>query len=264
MHRLLSFLSALIFICTIASAQNKTKEIPVNGVSGSAIGTKNMTVEQVEQLAINKAKEEALRKAGIEEQINSFTDYFMAESQNKMEELYTSEILSNIRGSVKDVEVITRNSNIENGLVNASVTINCTVIKYNTERDKMFTAELEGMKIYYNNGDFLTFDLTPSQDAFLRVFMFTANEAFVLFPNDYEKSFELKANTKYHFPISVDYELNSGGTKKESNRMIVVLLKKDYPYHGEITYPDITRWIFEIAPDERLIQSKTFDVVMQK
>ncbi len=57
-------------------------------------------------MAINNAKVDALRKAGIEEHINSYTDYFRSGSNNKMEELFTSDVLSNIRGSVTKIEEI--------------------------------------------------------------------------------------------------------------------------------------------------------------
>jgi hypothetical protein len=87
----------------------------------------------------------------------------------------------------------------------------------------------------------------------------------VLLPNDYEKSFLLKANNTYTFPnpnLIESYELtiDSKSANKETNRIVIVLLKKDIYYTGTINYKDIIDWIMSIPPNNRRIKSFSFEV----
>ena len=100
------FLVLILSIVLTGYSQKKTSEDKIKGISGTAVGGANLSPEQVKQKAIDDAKVNALREAGISENINSYTDYFRSESEDKFEELFTKDILSNINGTVKDIEVI--------------------------------------------------------------------------------------------------------------------------------------------------------------
>jgi hypothetical protein len=245
--------------------QRKTKEEDLKNITGMAIGSEEMSLEQVKQKAIGNAKIEALKAAGIEENINSYSDYFKSESDNKLEELFASDILSDIRGTVKNVEVVNTNKGFTNeGYLKVTVTINCTVVKYNSERDLTFDAWVDGIKMFYKENDGLEFKVKSTQNCYIRAFMFGPKEAYVLLPNDYEKSFILKAHEEYKFPYNVDqYTLYTTGPKKETNRLVLVFTKKEVFYTGEVDYKGITDWIMSIPPDERSIKSYGFDIVKQ-
>lgn len=261
---LIYFLAMALGI-NFANGQRKTKEEDLKNITGIAIGSEEMTLEQVKQKAINSAKIEALKAAGIEENINSYSDYFRSESDNKMEELFASDILSDIRGTVKNIEVVNTNKGFTNeGNLKVTVTINCTVIKYNSERDMTFDAWVDGVKMFYKENDGLEFKVKTTQECYLRAFMFGPKEAYVLLPNDYEKSFILQAQTEYKFPYNVEeYTLYTTGPKKEANRLVLVFTKKDVYYTGEVDYKGITDWIMSIPPDERSIKTFGFDIVKQ-
>ena len=129
----LLILSLLVFS---TYSQKKVEEISVKAVIGVAIGADNESVAQVTQRAINEAKAASLKQAGIEENIASFTDYFQKEENGQYEDLFTSDFLSDIRGSVKNVEIIdTKKSFDDVGHLKVKVVINCTVVKYLTEKD---------------------------------------------------------------------------------------------------------------------------------
>ncbi len=260
---LLIIVLAILTITAQGQFKNKTKEIKLTNISATATGSATQTPAQVKQMAIDKAKIEALKQAGIEENINSYSDYFRSENENKMSELFVSDILSDIRGSVKDVaEVSSQMSFTNEGNIKVDVTINCTVVKYDVTRDLTFDIKVDGINMMYKEGDLFTFKITPYGDGYLRVFMF-ATEAFVLFPNSYEKSFQMKANETYEFPQKVTLTLDAGGKKRETNRLVMVYLKQDIPYTGETDYKQITDWIMTIPPDERVIKSFGMDVVKQ-
>jgi len=246
-------------------AQKKIEEIKITGVSGKATGGENETLAQVEQRAVNEAKTEAVKQAGIEENIASYTDFFQKEENNQYADLFTSDFLSDIRGSVKDIEIVkTYKSFNEFGLPQIEVLINCIVVKYLTEKDLAFDAWIEGVGMFYPSGSDLLFKIKSSKDTYLKIFIFGESDAFQLFPNEQESSFLLKANQMYSFPSeTMEYELYTN-KKSEVHRMVMVFMKDDIPYTNDIEYKKIIDWIFSIPPDMRIIKTKTFSVVQEK
>jgi hypothetical protein len=253
-----------MFINFNLTAQEKAKEIPLKNIQGTAIGNNNESIDQVTQRAINEAKIEALKQAGIEENISSFTDYFQSESNNTYEELFTSDILSDIRGSVKTVEIKeTKKTFDEFGNLNIEVTINCTVVKYNTNKDLSFDVFIDGVGLFYPNETKLIYRVKPTKDAYANMFIFNETESYQMFPSKYETSFLLKKETEYNFPTeAVNYILYTD-KKSEAHRMILVFTKGKIPYTGEIEYKQIIDWIFSIPPDMRTIKSFSFNVIKE-
>ena len=247
------------------SAQLKLSKNKLENVPGVAYGGPSDTPEMVKTKAINDAKINALKKAGIEENINSYSNLFRSETEDNMEEMFTSDILSNINGTVKDTEVVTANmSATPEGQIKYDVIINCTVIKYKTKSDPGFDAWIEGIQPVYKAGEGVSFTVKPTRDCYIRAFWFT-DDSFVLLPNEYEESSLLYAQTTHKFPnpnLIESYEttLEKPGLKRELNRLVIVLLKEDLYYTGNINYKEITDWIMSIPPDERHIKNFAFDV----
>ncbi len=246
------------------TAQQKVKEISLTNISGKAIGGDTESLKQVTERAVNEAKVKALKEAGIEENIASFTDYFQSEYKNNMEELFTSDILSDIRGAVKNVDIVDSKKYFnEYGKLVVEVKINCTVVKYLSERDLSFDVWVDGVGKFYTNNSKLIFNSKPSKSCYVNIFIFNQSDAYKLFPNSLENSYLLKANTTHVFPsYKADYFLD---TQKESeaHRMIMVFTKEDIPYTGNIEYHSIIDWIFSIPPDMRVIKSFGFSVVKE-
>jgi hypothetical protein len=267
MNRALSLLLifGLAFSSQSFAQKNKTTEHKVKSAIGVAVGGQSMTTAQIKEMAINKAKVDALQQAGIEENINSYSDYFRSETNDKMEELFTSDVLSNIRGNVKDIQVIGEPEIkvTPEGQIQIKTEISCTVIKYTTSKDLEFDAWVTGVKNnkFYNEGNTLTFQIKPSLPAYVKVFMFTG-ESYILLPNAYEPPVLLQANIAKKYPSAkIDYILDAGGHDREMNRMVIVLTKLNIPYTGTADYKEITDWIMTIPPDERVIKSFAFEVV---
>lgn len=258
------FLLSVFVLSTNTFAQKKLKEHKIKNAVGEAIGGPTNTPIEVKQMAINNAKIEALKKAGIEEHINSYTDYFRSEASGQMDEIFTKDIISNIRGSVINVEEIKdgfKQSFSPEGNIKVSVSINCTVLEYLTPKDLEFDVWVEGIKKIYKEGDSLSFEVKPTVECYVRAFMFTKKEDFVLFPNEYENSILIPKLATQRFPtFDGTYEVDAGGENRELNRLILVFLKKDIPYTGEVAYKHITSWIMTIPPDERIIKSFSMDV----
>ncbi len=259
----LYFLILFLSITVVAFSQKKSTEHKIKQIAGVGIGGVSQTAQQVLQKAINDAKVNALKKAGIEENINAYSDYFRSETENSMEELFTSDILSNINGTVKDIDVIEKTPGFTpEGQIKYNVKINCTVVKYKTKKDLTFEAWIENVKKIYKNGDKLSFTVKPTHDCYIRAFIFT-KESYVVLPNSVEKSKLLQAHTVYEFPYAVEsYEMTipDASIDRETNRLVILLLKQDIYYTGGVNYKDITDWIMSIPPDERMIESFAYEI----
>ena len=261
---ILLFLIAILQITFLTSiyAQKKVKEIKIDGIRGIAIGADNESIEKVTQRAVNEAKAKALTQAGVEENIASFSDFFQTEDNEKYEELFTSDVLSDIRGAVKEVEVLDVKKSFDQfDHLKVEIVINCTVVKYLTEKDVGFDVWVDGVGMFYPNDTGLKFMVKPSKNAYVKIFIFSETDAFQLFPNDYENSYLLTANQQYHFPSeTMDYTLYTE-KKSEIHRMIMVFMKEDIPYTDDVKYKNIIDWLFSIPPDIRVIKSFGFSVV---
>jgi hypothetical protein len=255
------FFCFILLLVPIIGFTKKKEEIKLTNIPGEAVGTENESLKQVRARAVNAAKVNALKEAGIQENINTYTDYFQSETKEEYEELFASSIFTNIQGAVTDVErVKTNKSFTSDNLLQVKVLINCTVIKYNTENDLSFDFEVKGVKPNYNHNDLLTFQFKPYSDGFLKVFIFTKNESYQLYPNNYENSISFLEEKKYKFPLEeINYRLET--TKRsQMHRVVFVFLKKDIPYTHEVDYKKIFDWMFRIPPDIRKVKTFSFTV----
>ncbi|MGM0375837.1 MAG: hypothetical protein ACQEQ0_03605 [Bacteroidota bacterium] len=198
---------------------------------------------------------EALNRAGVSENIKAFSNFHESQTEGNYEELFTSDIFSEMQGAVKNVDVVTKNKDFtDEGLHRVTVVINCTVL-YNTGRERTFEFEVDGIRAVYENGDLLTYSVKPQEKGYLKVFVFTSEEAYQVFPNEYEKSVLLNPENQewYNFPQQVDIVL---GTEKDSgsHRTMFVFLKEDIPYTGKVSHKNIFDWIFSFPMDQRNIK----------
>jgi hypothetical protein len=250
----LSVLIILLIINVAVVFSQQNEEIIISSVQG--IGY-DESVSIAKEKAINDAKIKALAKAGIEENINAFTDLYKSEISDNYSELFTSQVFTNIRGSVKNIEILNEEKSFSGNQIKYSVEIKCTVIKYNSLADAFYKAEIKGIKPFYYEEENLSWTVSVTKDSWLYVFCIpqNQNDAYFVFPNDYEMQFLLKADSIYNFPIEVTLTQFLDGDTQQTDRLIFVLTKQKYPYKGKITYKNIFDWIFEISPDQRIVES---------
>lgn len=259
----------ILLFCTSLNISAIDTKIEIKKVIGIYYGHEDLTLKQIKQLSLSEAKVNALKKAGIVENINAYSQLFKSETDNQYGELFSSDILTNIRGNVTDVKILDLKIEItKEQQIKVTTTIFCTVIKYNTKPDLTFNAKIEGFKTHYNTGNPLTFSVNPSKDTYVKVFIVSPDEdeSFVIFPNDYEKSFLLKKDEKYIFPSEkAGIEITVDTKNKEENfRAITILLKEDIPFVDKVTYKNITNWMNTIPLDEKKIISNAFIVFGNK
>jgi hypothetical protein len=258
------FLFAVAFLLLFVQpliAKKKVEKIKIDRVEGVAVGGETESVLEVKQRAINEAKINALKEAGISENIKTYTDYFQSETDEQYEELFASNIFTNIQGAVKEIEILdVKNEFTTEGSLRVKVVISCVVLKYLTNEDLTFDFWVEGVKPNYNHNDRLEFAFKPASDGYLKSFIFTKDEAYQLFPNDYENSRLFEKNQQYEFPLEpINYILETSH-RSQMHRIVFVFLKEDIPYTRKVEYDQIFDWIFSIPPDVREVKSYSFTV----
>ena len=82
-------------------ADQEGQKIKLKNIKAYAVGAENQTPEQVKQRAINEAKLLALQQASVTEQITTYSDFMIKETENQIEEIFNSNILNDMQGQFK-------------------------------------------------------------------------------------------------------------------------------------------------------------------
>ena len=244
------------------------KTIEVKNIKGSAIISGDVSPNLAKTQALNDAKLNALKAAGIEENINSYQLLFTSQTKNDYSQFFSSDIQSEIQGAVKSYKLLNEKIYCKNELeIVCDINIDATIIKYNTKRDVSFDTNIEGIKGVYNNGDNLNFSVMSTQNCYLTIFNITDAEAILLYPNSYEKQTKLNGSELYKFPVAaIDYGLGNDLKKQETNRLIFVFTKTQMPYikinKDQVTIQEtIFSWIYSIPPDQRNVEYFTLSIL---
>ena len=255
------FLSILSFSIGSISAQ-KIKE--VKNIIGTAFISNDISPNQAKAQALNDAKLNALKAAGIAEHINSYQLLFSSQMKNDYTQFFNSDIQSEMQGAVKSYNITQERVYCKSDYeIISELTLDAEVIKYDTKPDVSFDANVEGIKAVYNNDEKLRFSTRTTQPCYLTIFNITDKEAFVLYPNAYEKQKQLKALESYQFPLAkIDYTLHTDMKHQETNRLIFVFTKTEIPFikmdkQQVTTHEAIFSWIYTIFPDQRKVEYVT-------
>jgi hypothetical protein len=259
-------LSLVLFLFSFnLSAQ---KLVKVSGIKGFSYISGDVSVNQAKYSAINEAKINALKAAGIGENIKSYQLLFSSQEKNEYAQFFSSDIQSEIQGAVASYDIINQTTIQKNqNELYYEVTIDATVIKYDTKPDITFDANIEGIKGVYNNLDKLTFSVKTTQNCYLTIFNINDNEATLMYPNSLEKQKVLISNEINKFPPQADYELETNLKDKEFNRLIFVFTKTAVPFikinkEQVTTNEAIFNWIYSIMPDQRKVEYRS--LIIQK
>lgn len=245
--------------------------IQVKDARGMAYISGDVSENQAKERAINEAKIDALKKAHIAEHINASELLLSSQVNNDFAQFFNSDIQSEIQGAVTTYTIV-KEDKIVNPNINQieySVLINAEVIKYKTQSDFKFKAEVDSVLPVYKNSDKLIFSLKASQDCFLTIFNITDHDASVMFPNVIEREQQILKEQQYRFPLKwtlLDYVLETN-KKDEMNRLIFVFSKIRIPFfaaRGDEQLTDnerIMTWIYSMPPDQRCTVYKQFHIL---
>jgi len=256
----------ILFIASIFTLNLYSQDITrITGAKGRQVIVGNINEDEAKNRALAEAKLNALKMAGVSEHIQSYDLLYKSEIGNKFEEVFMSDMLSEIRGAVKSYTIKTSDKGIDdykNFFI--EVTIDADIILYSTAPDPAFKVNIDGIKQGYQNGEKLRYSVTPTMDCYLNIFNIYENNASLIFPNEFEKSIKFKAEEKKVFPLSnlLDgYVLEKSAKDPEKNKLLFVFTKEKIPYinysinhEGDqvTSFEDISSWLFSISPDKRV------------
>ena len=254
---LLSVLLMAILVPAIAFGQAKKK---VEHVKGQWVVSNDITLLQARENALQQAKVEALRQAGVPEIISESNLKYHSEKPDQMKELFESLASVAISGEVSAYTIVKEEKKLNeyNNIV-YDVWIDATVVVHQGVKDHGFSMEVKGVRDRYSSPDQLTFDIAPWKEGYLTAFILSEKESAQLFPNETERQEKLAAQTKYHFPRStaVEYEVTSE-SPLEVNYLLLLYTKQEIPFMKEPTQENILKFIAGIDPSQKSLKSYSF------
>ncbi len=274
MLKLANFTRTVLCILFVLLTINATpqKIIEVKGATGTGEIVGRISYEEAKREALNQAKVDALRKAGVSEHLQSYESLYRSEINNDFSEFFSSDIQSELQGAVQKFDIVKQERKVDpiTNLFVVEVVIDATVIMYDARPDPTFNVRIEGIKGIYENGEKLTFSVTATQQCYLHIFGITDNYTSLMFPNMHEKINEIQPNKRVSFPFEqwMEYTLEKTNKKgPELHRVLFVFTKKPVRYlnyKGEeeqlTSSEDIFSWVYSITPDERKLEYQVLTI----
>lgn len=261
MTKRLILLTAAILVGLTASAQlwgTKTKTVVAQG---TGIGEK---VKDARLAALESAKNEALKEAGIWESVNSIATVHIGNGTQHVESI--SNLVLNGMLRIINEEVVEKF--IRDDMISITLKIKAEV-KQEIKPDPSFNLQVSGFKEIYHDGDALDFAVQCSKNCYLRIFWFDKSpeakqSGDLFYPNPvkyHDGTFD--RGTLYHFPnlpekpellASDDYVILHSDFENnniETVTLLIVAFKKDPGnFVDEVSYENVLKWLFQFDADE--------------
>lgn len=227
----------------------------VRDIVGRCEISRHITQEEAEQKALQAAKTEALRSAGIPERLWTVTGLISEDDGSGFNQVLSRMTTLQMDGLVS-VRRVEYSEETENGRRYAVATIDADV-RSGKEPDPTFILDIDGVDGIYSEGSALGFKATIyGHDAYLHIFWFDRNGGSVIFPSSYEKKRIFIKENGYVFPLDdrIQYLMERIDRTREFEtiNLIAVATKRDIPFlEDEITFESVLEWIFNIPADER-------------
>lgn len=232
------------------------KVVKVKKVVGKWEVSGNMTLENAEERAFLEAKKEALRQAGIMENVWSVFGQITQENGDEFQEVY-SQVSAIAIGGMLNVTKKTVDESWDPGSKRLFkiVTIDAQV-KEGEQEDRSYVLELTGIESIYKESESFSCSVkVHGTDSYIKFFWFDQSGGSLLYPNEYEQNQIFKKDDTYHFPLSknIDYKMEKmkKNLPSEKVNIMVVATKSDIPYIGEVNYTALLKWIYTIPIDQR-------------
>lgn len=265
-HKVVAWVACILLYFPTAISQNI---IEVKGIVGEAEIVGRISEDEARKQALNNAKVEALRKAGVGENIQTYENLFRSELNKDFTEFFNSDVHSELRGAIQEYEVVRHRRKVDEvtNLFKVEVIIDAKVILYKSSPDPTFNITVEGVKALYDEGELLKFSIQSTQECYLHIFSITDNYTSLIYPNKWEKFQAINANKQMLFPFAqIEYELFKSGKEPDTHRMVFVFTKKPIRFtqhtgEDQLTSSEtIFSWIYSIMPEERMVDYRAFIV----
>ncbi len=259
----------LLLALTVASyafaAGEKIKTVTVIGEYTLLTTSSAVTFAQAHEFAREDAKRRALEQV-CPTKINAWDKLEISSGG----ETFNSLTIAQVDGEIYDFSVI--KENVEQSKIRpVEMIFTCKAkvkVKIGLEPDPNFVAAVKGLQAVYYEGEALRFSVKPSQDCYLKIFLFADTETgYQIFPNSIDNDFKLLKNEKVQFPISGIYDFRitkDTDAPIETNRLVFVFTKQERVYNQQTaSRSDIERWMAKIPNNEKYIVYSLFDIRKQ-
>lgn len=251
---LIFILSFSYFVCYAQKAKK------LENVKGEWVVSRDITLAQARENALNQAKTEALREAGVPEYVFSSNVLFRKEELNNNQDVFQSLTSVDVSGEISEYSIVKEEKtlNTQNEIL-VQIWINAAVIIHKHEKDPGFKIDVGGVREKYINSELLTFNVKPWKEGYLTIFIMSEKECSKLYPNAYEPQALLKGEVDYTFPKSklIDYELNTD-EKIEINYLLLLFTKQEMPFMEEENSDNVLRFIAQINPANKYLVTQSF------
>jgi hypothetical protein len=251
-----------VSLCASFCLAQETKK--VEGIKGEWIISDDITPIQARAKAIDQAKAEALRNAGITEYVTETNLLYKTEKNVEIKDIHNSLTSVDVSGEISGYEVVKEDKRVnEFGNLTYEVWLNATVILHKTSKDPGFNMDVRGIQEKYRSPEELVFEIMPSKEGYLNIFILDDEESLHLYPNKFEKMEAFEGGKTYKFPRSkaLDYEV-SAEENTEVNYLVLLYTKTEIPFFGEETPENILRFIANIDPSQKCI--KSYSILIQR
>ena len=236
----------------------------VENIKGEWIISNDITPVQAREKAIDQAKAEALRQAGVPEYITESNLNYKTENNNTLKDIHESLTSIDVSGEISEFQILKEEKRKnEFGNLTYEVWINATVMLHNTSKDPGFNMNVNGIRDSYRSPEELIFEIMPSKEGFLNIFILGEEESLHLYPNKLEKQEKFEGGKSYKFPRSraLDYEVSSEESM-EVNYIVLLFTKMEMPFRDEETSENILQFIARIDPSQKCL--KSFSILIRK
>lgn len=183
----------------------------------------DITMSAAKEKALQEAKLNALRQAGVGENISENSLLFQQSSAEKADALFSSLISNQINGEIAGFEILSEGLQTIMDRPSYEVVIRAEVKVYDKEEASGIQLELGGLRDQYFDQEGLQFSVLPNRAGYLQAFVVSEAEVYQVYPNAYEKGVLLEGGQKVGFPVNktLDYILET--TKAEAIHYLVLV-----------------------------------------
>lgn len=263
-QQLLAFCTLTLLLLTTAPTFAQ-KTVKIKNVTARWQVSDNVTLKEAEERARMEAKKEALRRAGVMENVWSTFGQLSTETGTELKEVYSQMNILAIGGMLNVTrEVVDELWDVEAKSLFKVVTIDAEV-KKEVQPDNRYALEIKGIATLYKEGDSFSCRLkVHGTDSYLKFFWFDSSGGSLIYPNEYEENMLLEAGKEYGLPFSnaIDYRMEKQQAgRDESINLMLVATKENIPFTGEVTYENVLKWVYAIPANSRCAQ---LEVIMIK
>lgn len=255
MRRVNYLLLAFFFGLLSASPEAVAKARKVTA-TGKCVQEEHMTGNQAVDFARRRAKEEALRTAGIEERVWSLFGIMSSSDQNNPAffDAWAETSFALINGMVRVLDEDVKMTINESGYIEREVTI-VAEVEEDQKMDPTYQLKVDDVADVCDDLETVRFNYCfYNYDSYVKVFYFNDVNAALIYPEGYmlEDIFNKGEDQSFILRLHKNPE-----DKTAYINVLFVVTKRNYPFTTKPTAQNIMQWLSRIPADERAVEMKT-------